>query len=157
MEQGEVEMPEINLIDALDMAYPIIKHFEGLYLDAYTCPAGVWTIGYGHTKGVKKGQKITEEQANKMLEEDATEAARDALSVCPKLYERPKCFAAVISFVYNLGKTKFQGSSLAKKINEGDWDGASNEFPKWKLSGGKVLKGLVDRRAAEQELFKKGY
>jgi len=150
-------MTEINKIDALDKALPLIKEFEGCKLTAYQCSAGVWTIGYGHTKGVQKGDVITQEQADAWLVEEVEWFMNGVLKKCPLLIEKPACLAACTSFAYNVGLANFNQSSLARKINEGDYEGASYEFPRWNKAGGRVLAGLTRRRNAEQALFKKGY
>lgn len=148
---------EINKVDALHMALPLIKEFEGCKLKAYKCPAGIPTIGWGETKGVRMGDEWTQEQADNMLEKRVQEFMDGVLKKVPNLWQKPACLAACTSFAYNVGLTAFNGSSMARKLNEGDFDGASAEFPKWNKAGGQVLAGLVRRREAEQALFRKGY
>lgn len=155
-EQREDEM-DINKVDALDMALPLIKEFEGCKLIAYKCPAGIPTIGWGETQGVSMGDVWTQEQADSMLEKRVREFMDGVLKRCPLLWQKPACLAACTSFAYNVGLANFGGSSMARKLNEGDYDGASAEFPKWNKAGGKILAGLVRRREAEQALFRKGY
>lgn len=136
-------------------ASELIKRFEGLRLEAYLCQAGVWTIGYGHTGDVKKGDKITLETAEKLLRADLRrfEAAVDSL-VAVKLSEGQR--EALISFTYNVGIGAFKRSTLLRLLNSGDYKGASKQFMRWIKAGGKVSKGLIKRRAAEQRLFSTG-
>lgn len=132
----------------------IIKECEGLYLKSYLCPADVWTIGYGHTKGVKPKQVITEEQANQYLLDDL-QVSLGAVNRLVKVKLSQNQFDALVSFTFNLGQGALAGSTLLRKLNSGDYEGAANEFPKWNGAGGKVLAGLVRRRKMEQDLFKK--
>ncbi|WP_042702041.1 lysozyme [Azospirillum sp. B506] len=137
-------------------AVDLVKHFEGLYLTAYLCPAGVPTIGYGHTAGVTMGETITLEQANAFLASDLAEAAGhvDALVKVP-LNENQR--GALSSFVFNLGAGSLESSTLLKLLNAGDYAGAAGQFGRWVYAtvNGKPTKlpGLVARRAAEAALF----
>ena len=132
----------------------LIKQFEGLKLEAYLCPAGIPTIGYGHTAGVKMGQKITKEQADRMLADEYldTEALVAKVVTVPL---KSNQLDALVSFVYNLGQGKLLGSTLRKKLNTGDYQGAAMEFDKWVFANGVKLNGLVARRKAERELFER--
>lgn len=130
----------------------IIKRYEGLRLEAYLCPAGVWTIGYGHTRGVKPGDKCTKEQANDYLLDDLRDA-ENAVNVMVKSSLNQNQFDALVSFVYNLGSGNFKDSTLLRKLNERDYLGAANEFKRWNKAGGKVLNGLIKRRESEANLF----
>lgn len=134
-----------------DKGIALIKQFEGLRLDAYICPAGVPTIGYGTTRNVKMGQSITEADADRMLCEDLTtfEACVTNSVDAPLTQEQ---FDALVCFVYNLGCGAFKGSTLLKKINAQD-PGAADEFLRWNKAGGRVLPGLTRRREAERALF----
>lgn len=137
-------------------AVDLVKHFEGLYLNAYRCPAGVATIGYGHTAGVQMGQTITQAQADEFLQQDLTSAAAsvDRLVTVPLNDDQR---GALASFVFNLGAGSLSSSTLLKKLNAKDYEGAAAEFGKWVYCtvGGvkKQLPGLVARRAAESALF----
>lgn len=133
-------------------ALALIKISEGFKLEAYKCPADVWTIGYGHTKGVKPGMRITASQADKFLDEDIAEASKQINKVV-KVPLNNNQFSALVSFVFNLGIGNFSKSTLLKKINNGDFKAASLEFGKWVYSGGKKLKGLERRRTAEKRIF----
>ena len=130
----------------------LIKRFEGLRLTAYDDGVGVQTIGYGHTKGVRPGMTITEEQAVQFLREDLHSAERDI----DRLVTVHLCqhqFDALASLVFNIGGTAFRDSTLLRKLNAGDYAGAGLEFERWVHGGGKILAGLVRRRAAEKALF----
>jgi lysozyme len=132
--------------------FDLIKKFEGLSLKAYLCPAKVWTIGYGHTKGVKAGDTITQAQADKML---ADEVSAFAFSVFPliKVPVNQNQFDALVSFAYNVGTGALGKSTLLRRLNEKQYSVAADEFLKWNKAGGVVLKGLVRRREAERLLF----
>ena len=130
----------------------IIKKFEGCKLKAYLCPAGIPTIGYGHTYGVKLERVISKAEAEVLLDHDY----QDALNAVEELVKVPLTenqLGALSSFVFNLGRGKLIGSTLRKKLNQGDYKGAAEEFDKWVFAGGQKLNGLMARRAAEKELF----
>ena len=134
----------------------LIKQFEGLELEAYQCVAGVWTIGYGHTRTAQPGMRITESEAEELLREDLEvkeEAVRDLITVPLNQNE----FDALASFVYNIGAGNFRRSTLRRKLNAGDRAGAADEFLRWnkaRVNGElMVMRGLARRRAAERELF----
>ena len=131
---------------------PIIKQYEGLKLEAYLCTAGIPTIGYGHTRGVKLGQKISAAQAEVFLDHDYEEA-EDAVKRLITVPLTDNQLGALTSFVFNLGEGRLLGSTLRRKLNSGDYKGAAAEFDKWVYSGGKKLNGLIARRAAERKLF----
>ncbi len=134
-------------------AVALIKEAEGCKLKAYLCPAGVLTIGYGHTAGVTKGQSITATQAEAYLTADLAEAATqvDRLVKVP-LTETQR--GALASFVFNLGAGSLQRSTLLVKLNAGDHQGAADQFRVWINVNGKPSSGLIKRRAAEAELFR---
>ncbi len=132
----------------------LIKKFEGCRLAAYKCPAGRWTIGYGHTSGVKAGQKITQKQAENYLKSDLRKYEK-GVEKAVKVTLNQNQFDALISFTYNCGIGALISSTLLKKLNTGDYKGASAEFPKWCKSNGRVLTGLKRRRNAERVLFDK--
>jgi len=137
----------------LDHAAPLVKKYEGCRLDSYKCPADVWTIGVGHTgPEVHEGLKWTQAQADEALNKDLLRALNDARKVID-VGLNDKQMAAIVSFVFNLGIGNFRNSTLLKKINKGDFLGASKEFGKWTYGGGKQLPGLVARREAEANLF----
>lgn len=124
-----------------------VKRFEGLRLTAYKCPAGVWTIGYGHTgASVRQGLTITEQVADELLRADLEKFAREVNAL--KLPLTKECqFDAVVDFCYNLGTGKFKSSTLYKKILKNPKDTSiPSEFLLWVNAGGKKLDGLVNRR-----------
>ena len=130
----------------------LIKRFEGLRLEAYRCPRGVLTIGYGHTKDVTDGEQITEEQAEELLRVDLRHAERFVSFYCINLKQQQ--FDALVSFVYNVGSGNFKGSTLLKKVKaDPDDPTIRNEFEKWVKAGGEVLPGLVTRRKEEADLY----
>lgn len=135
---------------ATDNCIQLIKRFEGLYLKAYVCPAGVLTIGYGHTRGVKPGDEINEMQAELYLMEDV-EACEIQLNYLTLPINQHQ-FDALCSFIFNLGIGNFMQSTLLKKLKAGDKT-AADEILRWDKSGGKVLPGLTARRKAEYDLF----
>lgn len=136
----------------------LIKSFEGLRLVAYDDGGGVWTIGYGHTKGVKRGDTCTMEQAEAWLVEDVEEA-EDAVKKWVDVPLVQDQFDALVSFVFNVGPGKpglnkgFYSSTMRRLLNQSDYIGASNEFPRWNKDNGKVVAGLTRRREAERRLF----
>lgn len=149
-ETGEETMIE----DAVKLALPIIKEFEGCRLRAYQCPAGIWTIGYGQTKGIKQGMQWTQEQADADLEQSVRSYAEQVLEVCPELeYEPPYRLASCTSLAYNIGVNAFANSSVCSNTKKGEYEKASNSFLLWNKAGGKVLAGLVRRREAEKRLY----
>ena len=137
----------------LDAAAKIISDFEGEKLLAYKCPAGIWTIGFGHTgPDVNPTMRITSSDAVRLLYDDMLEAdkAIDELVEVP-LRENPR--AALISFIFNVGRNAFRTSTLLKLINAGNFPAASSQFARWNKAGGVVLPGLVKRRHHEKILF----
>jgi lysozyme len=130
----------------------LIKAFEGLKLNAYRCAAGVWTIGYGHTLGVNPGDTLTEQAADLFLRQDAAvaEASVNRYVNVPLTQNQ---FNALVSFVFNLGSGNFRNSTLLKKLNAGDYQGAGEELLRWVRAGDSTLPGLVRRRAVEKTLF----
>lgn len=133
----------------------LIKSFEGLRLTAYQDSAGVWTIGYGHTSGVYSGMKITEAKAEEYLKSDLKSAEKTVNNKVTYAINQNQ-FDALVSFTFNVGGGNFGSSTLLKKLNQGDINGAADEFGKWIKADGKVLDGLVKRRAAEKEMFLNG-
>lgn len=135
----------------------IIKHFEGRELRAYQDSVGVWTIGYGHTSAagpprVTPGMTITEQQAEDILRQDL-ELFETGVRDLVKVAINQDQFAALVSFAFNVGLGALAESTLLRKLNSGDYQGAANEFPRWVKAGGQTLPGLVRRRDAERALF----
>ena len=130
----------------------LIKEFEGLRLKAYKCPGGVWTIGYGHTAGVKPGMVISEAQAEEYLKADliAFEKYLNSLGLAINQNQ----FDALISFIYNVGTGNFSRSTLLRKVRANpQGNSIMDEFLKWVYSKGHVLPGLQRRRLAEMKLY----
>ena len=132
--------------------FDLIKKWEGLRLEAYLCTAGVPTIGYGHTKGVKLGDVCTEDQANQWLLEDMLEAS-EAIDRLVKVPLNNNQYGALTSFVFNLGWGNLKTSTLLKMLNEGKYMEASNQFLRWNKVKCVTSTGLSNRRAEEMKLF----
>ena len=130
----------------------LIKHYEGCETEAYLCPANVWTIGYGHIKGVKEGDVITEQQAHDMLVEELEEY-EGYVNTKVTVDLNQDQFDALVSWVYNLGSGNFTGSTLLKVLNSGDYAGVPEQILRWNKANGQVLEGLSRRRESEAELF----
>lgn len=130
----------------------LIIGFEGLRLSAYTDFGGVWTIGYGHTSGVRPGQRITASRARALLRDDVATFER-AVDRAVKVPLTQGQFDALVSFSYNCGEGALRSSTLLRKLNAGDYSGARREFARWVKDNGVTLSGLVRRRAAEADLF----
>ena len=130
----------------------LIKHFEGCELKAYKCPAGVWTIGYGNTKGVQEGDEWSEDHADHMLLVELEEYENYVnTSVDVPLGQNQ--FDALVSWTYNLGGGNLKASTMLKVLNSGDYEEVPNQIKRWNKAGGKVLEGLVRRRQAEADMF----
>ena len=130
----------------------LIKSFEGCRLEAYKCPAGIWTIGYGHTTGVEKGQKITQTQAEAFLKHDLKHF-ENVVNEVVKVAITQNQFDALVSFTYNVGVGALKTSTLLRLLNSGDYIGAAEQFDRWVFAGQIKLAGLVRRRKAEKDLF----
>jgi len=137
----------------------LVKSFEGLKLDAYRCPAGVWTIGYGHTgSDVKPDLKISEQEAEHLLQEDLNQSGVGVEKLV-KVTLTDNQFAALVSFAFNAGLASLAASTLLKRLNDGDYHCVPAELSKWvkatdPRSKEKItLPGLVKRRAAEGVLW----
>lgn len=130
----------------------LIKHYEGCETEAYLCPANVWTIGYGHIKGVKEGDVITEQQAHDMLVEELNEY-EEYVNTKVMVDLNQDQFDALVSWVYNLGSGNFTSSTLLKVLNSGDYAGVPEQILRWNKANGQVLEGLSRRRESEAELF----
>jgi lysozyme len=146
-----------NIMHISDEGFDLIKHFEGCELEAYKCAAGVWTIGYGHTKDVQEGDVWNKEKAEFMLWrelEDEYEVYVNNLVTVPI----NQCqFDALVSWVYNLGPANLKSSTMLKKLNAGKYEEVPNQIKKWNkatVNGErKVLPGLTRRREAEALMF----
>ncbi len=147
------------MIEVPKAAIDLAKRFEGFECKVkrgieitavpYICPAGYWTIGFGHLCDPKH-PPITEAEAEVYLARDLQTALAATLRYCPVLVtEREGRLVAVVDFTFNLGGGRLQTSTLRRRVNQRDWGAAANELARWVYGGGKVLPGLVVRRAAE--------
>ncbi len=132
----------------------LIKEYEGLRLEAYLDSADppIWTIGYGHTRGVKMGDTCSQHQADEWLEQDLIEAEK-AVTDLVKVKLTDNQFAALVSFTFNEGRGRLAGSTLLKKLNEGGYGLIPACLKSWVFAGGRTQPGLVRRRAAEAALW----
>ncbi len=134
------------------IASDFVKQFEGRELKAYRCSAGVWTIGYGHTKGVSEGDEISPAEAEQLLVEDLTAIATD-LSRLVNVPVSEGQYIALLSLAFNVGASAIKKSTLLFHLNHKRYDEAAEEFDKWIYAGGKPSEGLKRRRATERKLF----
>lgn len=150
-----IEMPQA----AIDLA----KRFEGferrvkrgieITAVPYICPAGFWTIGYGHLCDPKH-PPITEAEAEVYLARDLQSALAATLRYCPVLATEPEeRLAAIVDFTFNLGAGRLQTSTLRRRVNQRDWTAAATELRRWVYGGGRMLPGLLARRIAESSLL----
>lgn len=136
-----------------DSGLDLIKRFEGLRLHSYRCPANIPTVGYGHTGAdVCDGQTITLEKADELLRADVMRFEDGVARLAPTTTQGQ--FDGLVSFAFNLGLGALKSSTLLRKHNAGDYEGAAAEFGRWNKAGGKVLNGLVRRRADEAALYR---
>lgn len=143
-------------------AIALAKRFEGFHrvpkndpgrAHPYICPAGFWTIGYGHLCD-QQHPPITEAEAEAYLARDLQTALAATLRHCPVLATEPEGrLAAIVDFTFNLGVGRLQTSTLRRRVNQRDWPAAATELRRWVYGGGKVLPGLVARREAEVALL----
>lgn len=144
----------------LEIATTLCREFEGFRARSYLCPSGVPTIGWGSTR-YEDGRKvalddppITRERADAILRwQLEREFLPGVLRLCPALITDTRRLNAVVDFAYNLGVGRLQSSTLRRKLNQGDWDGAREQLMRWVRGGGRVLPGLVRRREAEAALL----
>lgn len=144
-------------------AVDLAKRFEGFHrvpksdplrrAHPYVCPAGFWTVGYGHLCKPDH-TPITETEAEVYLAQDLMTALAATLRYCPMLAtESESRLAAIVDFTFNLGGGRLQTSTLRRRINQREWSGAAQELQRWIYGGGKALPGLVSRRLAESVLL----
>jgi len=138
----------------------LIRRFEGFRAEAYLCPAGVWTIGYGHTSAagppkVKPGMRMSEPEARRVLADDVERFAHDVRAALTREVT-PQQFSALVSFAYNVGSGAFRRSSVLKAVNAGDFAAVPERLSLWVKADGRTLGGLVRRRKAEGDLFAAG-
>lgn len=130
-----------------------IRNKEGLRLKAYQCQANVWTIGFGHTKSAKPGQKIDIITAQKLFNEDVR-VFEDAVNQLVTVPLNQNQYDSLVSFAFNIGVGAFKSSTLLEVLNQGKYDLAAKEFLRWIYASGRRNQGLINRRKAEKELFK---
>ncbi len=146
---------EVNYVTSISQkAIDFIKSYEKFKDTAYPCPAGVWTIGYGHTKGVKQGDKITEKQARAYLAQDIA-IIEKAISNYVKVPLTQEQYDTMGSFIFNVRLEGFKESTLLKKLNERKYSEVSEQIKKWNKYKGKVRQGLINRRKDEIEILEK--
>lgn len=137
----------------------LIKKFEGLRLDAYICPAGVLTVGYGHTSAagapaVKPGMLVSREEAERILKADI-DTFEDGVEKLVAGVNLNTCqFDALVSLAFNIGLGAFKKSTLLKKVKAGEFDAVPAQFMRWNKAGGRELEGLTRRRRAEAALWR---
>lgn len=147
----------VSVAAVMALAVPIAGKWEGIRTEAYRDVVGVWTVCYGETRGVKPGQSYSVAECKAMLELGLSQFRDGLLKCAPEMASAPASVqAAATSWSYNVGLGAACRSTLAKRLRSGDWRGACNELPKWKFAGGKVWKGLVNRRADERGLCLSG-
>jgi lysozyme len=135
----------------------LIRRFEGFRAKAYRDPIGVWTIGYGHTSAagpprVHKGLTISRREAEEILARDV-EAFAEGVATSLRIVLNEAQFSALVSFAYNVGLGNFRRSSVLTMANRGDFAAVARRLALWTRAGGRILPGLVKRRAAEGQLF----
>ncbi len=130
----------------------LIKSFEGIKLEAYRDPVGIWTIGYGTTRNVKPRMRISKARAIELLQEDLARFEK-SIHEAVRVPINDNQFSALASFTYNVGPGAFRDSTLLRLLNGGNIRGAADQFPRWNKAGGRVLAGLTRRRQAERKLF----
>lgn len=140
--------------EAPDAAKDMIRYYESLRLSKYLCPGGYWTIGWGHVCKPDQ-QDITRDEGDRLFNLDVDICERSVCACLPArwlgLGDGP--YGALISLAYNIGTTNWKASTLRRLLLDHNDVAAADEFPKWRMSGGKILAGLVKRRAAEREMF----
>lgn len=140
-------------MDIPENAILLAKTFEGYSTKPYLCPAGHWTIGYGHLCD-KDHLPISMDQGEAYLRDDMRKALAGTIRHCPGLLlEKEETLGAMVDFVFNLGSGRLKASTLRRKINQRNWNEAAKELRKWVYGGGIKLRGLVLRREAEAAYF----
>lgn len=135
-----------------DKGIKLITAHEGLRLEAYKCPAGVYTIGYGHTRTARPGMVISKQRAEELLKDDLITAENAVNNQNLKLNQNQ--FDALVSFVFNVGSGNFRTSTLLRKVKaNADDPSIADEFMRWNKANGRVLFGLVRRREEESKLY----
>lgn len=150
---SDVPSDLIEIAKSFEGFHRVTKYTPEILASPYLCPAGFWTIGYGHLCPASH-EEITLAQGERYLEEDLLSSVRDSVRLCPTLLlEPPRRLVAIADFTFNLGPGRLKNSTLRRRVNEGDWEGARQEIQKWVWGGGKKLPGLIKRRTVEAELL----
>lgn len=137
-----------------DKGRALVRHFEGLRLDSYRCPAGVATVGYGHTgPDVRIPMEITAGEAERLLDSDLARFESVLTAMLNGVETSEDEFSAMCSLMFNIGPGRFATSTLLKRHKLGNKMGAANAFLSWIFGGGRKLPGLMRRREAERELY----
>lgn len=153
-----------------EKALKMISHHEGIRLKPYRCPARLWTVGVGHVIDPNHARVpfdersyleipdgwnriLTMEEVDVILAQDLKRFERGVLRYCPSAGTKQSWMDALVSFSFNVGLGTLQRSTLRQKHNRGDYDGAADEFLKYSLAAGKVLKGLLNRRKDERAMY----
>lgn len=144
-------MPASQRLNSAGMA--MLKRHEGCRLEAYLCPAGVLTIGYGHTGDVAPGHRITQHQADVLLAYDVERFEGGVAGLFLGVPLSDNEFSALVCLAFNIGLAALGRSTLRRRLLAGDREAAAAQFGRWSRAGGKRLPGLVKRRAEERELF----
>jgi lysozyme len=135
----------------------LVGAWEGVRTVAYKDVVGIPTVCFGETRGVKMGDRYTLDECKAMLGDGLAEFEAKMRSCSPGFTRAPdKVYVAMLSAAWNIGTGAFCGSTMRRKLDAGDWRGACNELPKWNRAGGRVVKGLVNRRADEQRICLEG-
>ena len=148
----ETSQEGLKLIKAFEGLHRLKQGPQGVYVEAYLDPVNVWTIGWGCTEGVYQGMKITRAQAEEMFKKEI-EKFEAAVAKAVKVQINDNQFSALVSFSYNVGARALFESTLLKLLNQGKFQEAADQFPRWDKAGGQVLLGLSRRRRAERALF----
>ena len=130
----------------------LVKRFEGFEPNAYVCPAGEWTIGYGHTEGVYNGQQISYEDAEDLLINDLT-IFESVVKLYVKVFLNQNQFDSLVSWTFNLGEANLKFSTLLKVLNKKNYDEVPNQMKRWIYADGIIWDGLIDRRKIEADLW----
>ncbi|MBV8061638.1 MAG: lysozyme [Alphaproteobacteria bacterium] len=135
-----------------DAGIGLIKDYEGLHLKPYLCPARVWSIGYGHTRGVYTGMIVTPAEADALLQQDLR-LVEPAVQRLVRVPLNENQFAALVSFTFNVGIANLEQSTLLRLLNRGWYEQVPAQLMRWNRARGEVLGGLSRRRAAEARLW----
>lgn len=143
--------PVVGIAAALAIAVPLIGQWEGKRNDPYQDIVGVWTVCYGETRNIER-RRYSDAECEAMLTEATTEFAEGVLHRNPNLADHPHALAAATSLAYNVGINAYSGSTAARRFERGDIAGGCEAMTWWNKAGGRVVRGLVNRRRAEYQI-----